>query len=107
MILRSEQVEEVGRRLSETLRPSAIYLFGSQGSGTANEAESDVDLCVVVPDDDENIYLKTVKAYRSLRDLDFSKDVIVRYESHFLEKSRWVSSIEREISEKGRLIYRG
>lgn len=106
MILKKEQAVEIVNRLQVALGPTAIYLFGSQADGKAVEAGSDVDLCVVVPDDDEDTYRKTVRAYKCLRDLGFPKDVIVRHQTNFDKRSRWMSSIEREVARRGRLIYR-
>lgn len=106
MILERQQTEEVVRRLRGALRPRAIYLFGSQATGAATEDESDVDLCIVVHDDDEDVYQKSVRAYRVLRDLDFPKDLIVRHESSFKERATWLNSIEREVATSGKLIYR-
>jgi predicted nucleotidyltransferase len=106
MILGEKQTEEIVNRLQAALAPTTIYLFGSQASGKAVERGSDVDLCIVVPDDAEDTYRKTVRAYRCLRDLGFPKDVIVRHQTNFETKANWVNSIEREILTAGRIIYR-
>lgn len=106
MILKEEQAKEIVNRPRATLQPRAVYVFGSQASGAAKSG-SDVDLCVIVPDDDESSYRKTVKAYRCLRDLVFPKDVIVRHQTTFETRSRWRRSIEREVLRSGKLIYKG
>lgn len=106
MILHAEQSEEIVRRLKDELSPEEIYLFGSQAKGTAIEDQSDVDLCIIVADDEEPVYHKTVRAYRSLRGLGLPKDIIVRHRSSFAERTRWTSSVEHEIAQTGRRIYR-
>lgn len=105
MILQADQSEEIVRRLAEELAPEEIYLFGSQADGTAADGRSDVDLCVVVPDDNESFYHKTVRAYRSLRGLKIPKDIIVRHRSQFAQRAKWPSSVEHEIASTGLRLY--
>lgn len=105
MILEKEQTEEIVARLRAELDPTTIYLFGSQVRGMAAPGESDVDLFVVVPDDSEDCYSKSVRAYRSLRDLPFPKDILVRSESRFRERAKWSGAIEKEVLETGRKVF--
>jgi len=105
MILQAEQSEEIVRRLKDELSPEEIYLFGSQAKGTAADGRSDVDLCVVVADDSESSHRKAVRAYRSLRGLEFPKDIIVRHRSSFAERAQWTSSVEHEVARHGQRIY--
>lgn len=95
-----EIVEQLG-----FLKPLRIFVFGSVASGRAVKGDSDVDLCVVVPDDGESSYAKTVQAYASLRNLSFPKDIVIRHRSDFERKCRWQSSIEREVAETGRILF--
>lgn len=106
MILQETDTKTIVNRLREELHPMAIYLFGSQSSGKADAADSDVDLFIVVPDDGEDSYRKTVRAYRSLRDLGFPKDILVRHESRFHERSAWQNSVESQVVQTGQLLYR-
>jgi predicted nucleotidyltransferase len=105
MILESEQASSIVARLKAELNPLKIYLFGSQASGRASQQTSDVDLCIIVSDDSEPAFKKAVRAYKSLRGLRIPKDILVRYQSQFEERARWVNSLEREVSETGTLIY--
>lgn len=105
MILTEEQRDDVVRRLRSGLDPRAVYLFGSQASGKADSETSDVDLCVVVADGIDDVYRQTVDAYRSLRGLPFSKDIVVRREADFHERSQWLNSLECEIRKTGKLIF--
>lgn len=106
MILSPGQSQEIVDRLRRDLDPEEILLFGSQACGRAEVESSDVDLCVVVADDDEPVYEKTVRAYRSLRGMGFPKDIIVRHRSRFAERSHWRSSVEREIAEHATPLFR-
>jgi predicted nucleotidyltransferase len=105
MTLTDTQARDIVDRLEAALHPEEIILFGSQAAGTADTAESDVDLCVVVPDDSESSYDKTVRAYRSLRGTGIPKDVIVRHRSRFNERARWSHSVEGQIAETGQRLY--
>lgn len=104
MILSENQIPEIVDLLNRSVHPEAIYLFGSQATGTANPSESDVDICVIVKDQEEP-YQQSVEAYFALRDLPFPKDVVVRRQSNFEKRSKWTSSLEYAIKETGRLIY--
>ena len=99
-------IDSAVQDLRSALNPSRIYLFGSCAKG-AGKSSSDIDLLVVVPDDSESKFLKTHKAYRATRVLPVAKDIIVDHESVFEKRSKWISSIEREVVETGKLIYGG
>lgn len=105
MILSSEQAQTIVERLKESLDPLWIYLFGSQANGTASGEDSDIDLLVVVRDDGESPLKKSARAYKCLRDMKVPKDIIVRHQSLFEERSRWLNSLEREILEQGTILY--
>ncbi|OHB61295.1 MAG: hypothetical protein A2167_00645 [Planctomycetes bacterium RBG_13_46_10] len=62
--LTNNLLEEIARRLAESIQPEKIYLFGSRAVGGADE-DSDVDLLAVVPD--------TEKSLRQIAVLDFTK----------------------------------
>lgn len=103
-MLEKEQLSQLVEGL-QILNPTRVYLFGSQADGTAQQGLSDVDICVVVPDDTEDSYHKSVRAYRSLANFSMPKDIIVRHEGKFRKRSRWQSSIEREVVDHGQLIF--
>lgn len=105
MIIDETHSTEIVRRLKEELNPERIYLFGSRADGRASAAGSDIDLCVIVPDDEESSYRKAVRAYRSLRGLRVPKDIIVRHHSRFRARAGWASSVEHEVAAKGKVIY--
>lgn len=90
--------------LVQVLKPRQVYLFGSCASGRFTDG-SDIDLLVVVPDDAGDKLANTRKAYQATSDLPYPKDIIVDCESIFQKRSKWVSSIEREVLETGKLVY--
>jgi predicted nucleotidyltransferase len=97
-------VDSAVEALTSALNPKQIYLFGSCARGTAIDG-SDIDLLVVVEDGSGDKLSNTSKAYRATRQLNVSKDIIVDQESVFKKRARWVSSIEREVMESGKLVY--
>jgi len=103
-VLEKKQLSQLLEGL-RVLNPTRVYLFGSQVNGTARQGMSDIDICVVVPDDTEDSYRKSVRAYRSLADFPMPKDIIVRHEGKFRKRCRWRSSIEREVVDHGQLIF--
>lgn len=105
MILTPSQSKSIVDRLRAELNPIKIYLFGSQATGLANEDASDIDLCIVVPDDGEHPIQKAARAYRSLRGLGMPKDILVRSQSQFEERVQWINSMEKEVMETGRLLF--
>ena len=105
MILTDTQARDIVDRLRTALQLEEIFLFGSQATGKADAKESDVDPCVVVPDDAESSYDKTVRTYRSLRGTRIPKDLIVRHRSRFAERADWSHSVERQIMQTGQRLY--
>jgi predicted nucleotidyltransferase len=106
--LTREQLEGVLREATDRLRREfgacRVYLFGSYAYGRPSP-DSDLDFMVVVPDNGESTYELNVRAIGALSRLGVPKDVIVRTESEFQRRSHWLSSIENEVSLKGRLLH--
>lgn len=97
-------IHEAVDSLVAALRPRRVYLFGSCAHGR-EVFDSDIDLLVVVPDEVGDKLSNTREAYRVTSGLPFAKDIIVDHESVFNKRSKWTSSIEREVLETGKLIY--
>lgn len=90
--------------ITETLEVEKIYLFGSYAYGTPN-ADSDYDLCVVIPDGT----MRPVDAMKRIRRALFSVqtvplDVIVYQASTFLQR-QGMYTMERKIAREGVLLY--
>lgn len=97
-------IREITSRLVAEFRPSAIYLFGSHAWGTPTEG-SDIDLLIVVHDSDEQPPKRATRALRCLRDLDLTKDILVRTEAEVETHRNSRSSLTTMILEHGRKLY--
>jgi len=62
---RQETIDEITRRLVDVYRPVRIYLFGSEARGDAGP-DSDLDLCVILPDDAPPEFCKAKGVHRNL-----------------------------------------
>ena len=102
--LDSDLLNEIVQRLVNALHPEKIYLFGSHAYVQPND-DSDVDLLIVVEDSDLPIRKKIADGYQSLWGLRIPKDIEVVTQSQFDKRSRWLSSIERVVTDKGKLLY--
>lgn len=97
------KIEDMKNRLVEALEPKKIYIFGSYAWGSPKE-DSDLDIMILL-DKCGNKILETRKALKSLRKIGFSKDIIVESEEEFLLKSQENYLIEKEIKDRGYLLY--
>jgi len=97
-------LREITERLVTEFQPDKIYLFGSHAWGVPTD-NSDLDLFIIVPESDLSPVKRAVRAYRCLRGMSVTKDIIVRTRAE-VEKRRGVhSSLECEVLERGRLLY--
>jgi len=103
-ILDSNLLNEIVQRLVNALHPEKIYLFGSHAYGQPND-DSDVDLLIVVEDSDLPPRMRTVEGYRALRGILVPTEIVVVTQSTFEKRSHWISTIERVVAEKGKILY--
>jgi predicted nucleotidyltransferase len=102
---RQEVFEEMTRRLVEYYRPVRIYLFGSEARGEAGSG-SDLDFCVVLPDDAPESLLRGGAIYTLLSGLGMPKDVIPLRQSDFERRACHVqTSLPATVLREGRLLY--
>ena len=97
-------LEKAVQRIVEALHPELIYLYGSHAYGQPDE-DSDVDLFVVVRDSTLPPHKRAIEAYRALRGLFLPAEVKVMTRAEFERRAEWLSSIERVIREKGKVLY--
>lgn len=97
-------LEEAVKRLVATFHPEAIYLFGSHAWGTPTD-DSDVDLCVILRESEEDPIARAQRGHCSLIGLPMPKDVLVRTRAEVRDAQRVRSSIVNSIISKGRLLY--
>jgi uncharacterized protein len=96
-------LDEITRRLVDSMRPERIMLFGSRAWGEPRP-DSDYDLLVVVPDSDERPARRATRAHLALADLPVAKDILVETSAEFVDRCRARSSLERRILEEGRRL---
>ncbi|MFA5844788.1 MAG: nucleotidyltransferase domain-containing protein [Coriobacteriia bacterium] len=97
-------LEEATHRLVVELSPTSVYLFGSRARGDASP-DSDYDFFVVMPSRQERPLPRIRRAYRALRGLGISKDVIVTTVERFERMKGLETSLEHEVATEGRLLY--
>ena len=102
--LSTELLNEITKRLAESIQPERIYLFGSHAVGNA-EDDSDVDLLVVVRDTDKSTREITLEGRRSLWGLQIPLDLIVCTESQFNRYGQVKNTIMNEALCEGRIVY--
>ena len=102
---REQAIAAITDRLVEYYRPERIYLFGSQARGDAGP-DSDLDFCVVVPDDAPAELLRDGGIYSVLRGMGFPKDVVPWRRSDFEARAAHVrTSLPATIVREGKLLY--
>ena len=100
----NEEILLIKDRIVDQLSPLRIYLFGSCACETPSP-DSDYDFYIVVGDDKTDWHEQTVKAYRAIRPVRTRPvDILAGTASDF-EKRKTHSSIEKEVAEKGMLLY--
>jgi predicted nucleotidyltransferase len=102
---RDEAIAEITRRLVDYYRPERIYLFGSVARGDAGP-DSDLDFCVVLPDDAPIDLLRDSGIYSLLRGMGYPKDVVPWRRSDFEARAAHVrASLPATVVREGRLLY--
>ena len=97
-------LEEMTRRLAAEFQPEAVILFGSHAWGQPS-ADSDVDLLVILPGDTPPQVQDESRAYRCLRGLPVSKDILLKSRAQVERYRRVPASLERRIMEHGKVLY--
>jgi len=100
----TELLNEITRRLAESIHPERIYLFGSHAAGNPDD-DSDVDLLVVVRDTDKSTREITIEGRKSLRDLQIPLDLIVCTEKQFNRYGQVKNTIMNEVLCEGKIVY--
>lgn len=98
------KLAEIVRRLVAAFRPERIYLFGSKARGE-EDADSDYDVMVVVPDTAPPERRRGRAAYRALRGTGTAADVVVFTSAAFEKRRHVVSSLPATVEREGLLLY--
>lgn len=99
-----ELLETIVRQLILEFQPEEIILFGSHAWGRPHR-DSDLDIMVIVSDSDLSPAKRAARAHYALRGISFPIDILVKTRSEF---EKWIpvkSSLERQVAERGRVLY--
>ena len=100
-----QEINELKDSFADNLLPLKIYLFGSMAEGKGNE-DSDFDFYIVVDDSQKDMLALTAKAYKVIRfKQKRAVDIIVNTKKEFGIRKDKSASVEREVEEKGVLLY--
>lgn len=102
--LNQDLLDEIRNRLLTEFKPTRIIIFGSHAWGKP-DADSDVDILVIVPDRNIRHARFASRAHRALGGLGISKDIIVRTEAEIQEASLVPASIENKITKEGIILH--
>ena len=100
-----EVIQETARRLVENFKPDKVYLFGSCARGDAGP-DSDLDFCVVLPDDAPDEFLRPGVMRMAVRGFAAAMDILPWRRTDFEQRAAWVvASLPATIVREGRLLY--
>ena len=100
-----EAIQEIARRLVEFYQPVKIYLFGSVARGD-DGPDSDLDFCVVMPDDTPPEKLRPGASRPALRGISTAADVVPWRQTDFEQRAAWVkASLPATVVREGRVLY--
>ncbi len=100
-----EIIAEVTRRPVEFLKPERVYLFGSAARGEGG-ADSDLNFCVVLPDDAPTALYRGAGLYKKLWGLQAAVDVVRWPLRDFEERAAHVTtSLPATVVREGKLLY--
>ncbi|MFH1122257.1 MAG: nucleotidyltransferase domain-containing protein [Pseudomonadota bacterium] len=99
----SELINEIVARITGTVHPLRIILFGSASRGQMDR-NSDLDLLIIMRDGTHRRQTSR-KIFRALRGIGVSKDVIVVTERDVAEHGNNPSLVLKPALEEGRELY--
>lgn len=98
-----KSIRAVANHIAEKFDPEQIILFGSHAYGKPT-AWSDVDLLVVM-DTPKGEMEAILEVGRSLPDVTFSVDIVVRSKKVLERRKKLGDWFLREITKKGKILY--
>lgn len=101
----NKDIETLKNLFVKEFSPVAVYLFGSYAEGRETD-DSDYDFYIIVKDSEKDMLRLTQQAYKAIRNNhNRPVDIIVNTERTFLERIKVGRALERDVKEKGILLY--
>jgi uncharacterized protein len=97
-------LQEIVLRLVSEFDPDQIILFGSRAWGKPN-ADSDLDLFIIVPDTQEHPAELATRAHSRLHGIMVPMDIIVQGREQTARYGRVPASLEAKILKDGIVLY--
>ena len=97
-------LDQITQKLVVNLNLEQIILFGSYAYGEPTE-DSDIDLLVIVAQSDEPRYRRSRQAYKALRGIGISKDILVMTRAEVKRKVSIPSSLINQVLGQGKVLY--
>ena len=97
-------LDQITQKLVVNLNPEQIILFGSYAYGEPTE-DSNIDLLVIVAQSDEPRYRRSRQAYKALRGIGISKDILVMTRAEVKRKVSIPSSLINQVLSQGKVLY--
>ncbi len=97
-------LNEIIKRVAETVHPEKIILFGSHAWGHPTE-DSDLDLFVIVPPSDLPAYRRVRDVYKALRGLKIPVDIVMQTSTDVEQKKNVATSLVKKVLEEGEVLY--
>ncbi len=99
-----ELLDEITKRLVQSIHPESIYLFGSHAAGNP-DYDSDIDLLIVVPDTNQSHHDMALKGRANMRDLIIPMDLVVCNHSEIEKWKNVKCTLIYTVMRKGKLLY--
>ncbi len=97
-------LDEITKRVTETVHPEKIILFGSHVWGHPTE-DSDLDLFVIVPPSDLPAYRRVRAIYKALRGLKVPVDIVMQTSVDVERSKNVATSLVKKVLEEGEVLY--
>jgi len=98
------KLREITARIIDALAPERVLLFGSYAWGSP-DADSDVDLYVIVSDRSEPSHRLARRGYSALRGIGVPVDLVVRGRTESARRARLPSTLDHEVLTRGVPLY--
>ena len=98
-------IQEITSRLVGFFNPVRIYLFGSVARGE-DGPDSDLDFCVVVPDNTPPEKFRAGAALGALNGIHAASDIVPWRKTDFEQRALWArASLPATVVREGRILY--